>query len=290
VDTENGVQIKPTKRRRRTSQMGLLETPGFPPFFPQDPLDSAHEDDNNEDKDKSAPRYQSNRAAAMLAKTRLSIGGLPRRNTHRGDVPVDDEEGASVSVSGSDIPNNKGVGRGNGRRSIGVISSSAPTVPQWVACDSCSKWRKIPSFVNTDALPEQWYCEMNIWDENRNNCDASEEVNTDNSPIKIDTSETEEIYERTDSTYGRGRGRGRGRFHSRRGGYNGRGERNIDNKSTYDNEEEEKEDPDTGDLSGLPSLEGDGMGRRRSSFGVKKGRSLSLFTPRCFVICMYIYM
>eukprot|EP00596_Hydrurales_sp_CCMP1899_P001405 CAMPEP_0119047590 /NCGR_PEP_ID=MMETSP1177-20130426/54013_1 /TAXON_ID=2985 /ORGANISM="Ochromonas sp, Strain CCMP1899" /LENGTH=101 /DNA_ID=CAMNT_0007022371 /DNA_START=57 /DNA_END=359 /DNA_ORIENTATION=+ len=47
VDIENGIQIKPTKRRRRTSQMGLLETPGFPPFFPQDPLDSAHEDDNN---------------------------------------------------------------------------------------------------------------------------------------------------------------------------------------------------------------------------------------------------
>jgi hypothetical protein len=31
-------------------------------------------------------------------------------------------------------------------------------------------------------------------------------VNTDNSPIKIDTSETEEIYERTDNTSWRGRG------------------------------------------------------------------------------------
>jgi hypothetical protein len=37
--------------------MGLLETPGFPPFFPQDPVNSEHEDENNEEKEKNAPRY-----------------------------------------------------------------------------------------------------------------------------------------------------------------------------------------------------------------------------------------
>jgi hypothetical protein len=35
----------------------------------------------------------------MLAKTRLSVGGQPRRNNPRGDVHVDDEEGIHFSRS-----------------------------------------------------------------------------------------------------------------------------------------------------------------------------------------------
>jgi len=44
----------------------------------------------------------------------------------------------------------------------------------WVACDRCKKWRKLPGFMMKN-LPELWYCENNIHDPQRNNCDASEE-------------------------------------------------------------------------------------------------------------------
>jgi hypothetical protein len=45
---------------------------------------------------------------------------------------------------------------------------------QWVMCERCSKWRTLPLSVNLADLPEQWYCEMNKWDADHNNCDAPE--------------------------------------------------------------------------------------------------------------------
>lgn len=47
---------------------------------------------------------------------------------------------------------------------------------QWVQCDSCHSWRKVPPSINTDSLPERWYCEMNTWDRKRATCSAAEET------------------------------------------------------------------------------------------------------------------
>jgi hypothetical protein len=33
---------------------------------------------------------------------------------------------------------------------------------QWVACDKCSKWRRIPGDIDLSSLPEEWYCTMNM--------------------------------------------------------------------------------------------------------------------------------
>jgi hypothetical protein len=33
---------------------------------------------------------------------------------------------------------------------------------QWVACDKCSKWRRIPGDIDLSTLPEEWYCTMNM--------------------------------------------------------------------------------------------------------------------------------
>lgn len=45
----------------------------------------------------------------------------------------------------------------------------------WVECERCKKWRKLPDFVDPEQLPEQWYCEMNVWDRERSTCNAPEE-------------------------------------------------------------------------------------------------------------------
>jgi hypothetical protein len=47
---------------------------------------------------------------------------------------------------------------------------------QWVQCDKCAKWRVLPSTVDVDKLPNQWYCEMNIYDPLHNSCDATEQT------------------------------------------------------------------------------------------------------------------
>jgi hypothetical protein len=46
---------------------------------------------------------------------------------------------------------------------------------QWVQCDSCGKWRIIPSAM-VSSLPKQWYCSDNIWDPKRASCDALEQT------------------------------------------------------------------------------------------------------------------
>eukprot|EP01035_Chromulina_nebulosa_P018960 gene18960-24770_t len=45
----------------------------------------------------------------------------------------------------------------------------------WVQCNNCDKWRSLPSFVDVDSLPDIWSCELNIYDNTRNSCDAPEE-------------------------------------------------------------------------------------------------------------------
>jgi hypothetical protein len=48
----------------------------------------------------------------------------------------------------------------------------------WVQCDSCQKWRLLPPHADMESLPDTWYCELNIYDDRRNNCNAKEQVRT----------------------------------------------------------------------------------------------------------------
>lgn len=54
-----------------------------------------------------------------------------------------------------------------------------PLSSPWVMCDRCSKWRKLGSSIDSNSLPEKWYCEMNVWDPRFNNCEAEEEATDD---------------------------------------------------------------------------------------------------------------
>nr|XP_043609785.1 B3 domain-containing protein Os07g0679700-like [Erigeron canadensis] len=44
---------------------------------------------------------------------------------------------------------------------------------QWLQCDSCSKWRKLPSDV---LIPSKWTCSDNVSDPDRCSCTAAEEI------------------------------------------------------------------------------------------------------------------
>ncbi|XP_058885069.1 MORC family CW-type zinc finger protein 3-like isoform X1 [Acipenser ruthenus] len=44
----------------------------------------------------------------------------------------------------------------------------------WVQCDGCLKWRKLPDGIDPDRLPEKWYCHMNPNTQFRN-CSVEEE-------------------------------------------------------------------------------------------------------------------
>ena len=46
----------------------------------------------------------------------------------------------------------------------------------WVQCDRCDKWRRLPNGAEfeADALPELWFCDLNP-NKRRSSCDAPAE-------------------------------------------------------------------------------------------------------------------
>ena len=46
---------------------------------------------------------------------------------------------------------------------------------EWVMCEKCEKWRKLPSHISADDLPDTWYCTMNTWNPKAASCDAPED-------------------------------------------------------------------------------------------------------------------
>ncbi|KAK9057524.1 hypothetical protein SSX86_022360 [Deinandra increscens subsp. villosa] len=57
-------------------------------------------------------------------------------------------------------------------KKIIFTTNKAKLQEQWVQCDSCSKWRKLPSDV---LVPSKWTCSDNISDPNRRSCSVPEE-------------------------------------------------------------------------------------------------------------------
>ena len=58
---------------------------------------------------------------------------------------------------------------------IGANNFSVRKV-EWVMCELCKQWRKLPPSILTTSLPEVWKCSMNNWDVSRANCAAPQEV------------------------------------------------------------------------------------------------------------------
>ncbi len=72
----------------------------------------------------------------------------------------------------------------------------AQAVANWVQCEDpkCNKWRKLPWHVDVDLLPEKFYCKDNIWNPNRQTCDATEDDwDMDDAPIKFDSNQNFEV-------------------------------------------------------------------------------------------------
>lgn len=142
---------KPRKRASILKSLGVTE--------------GSVEDANEND---SQPRISA-RAAAALAKTRLS--NKPGASL----VTTNEEENAKK---------NDGVTKKSAKKIKGTqvtnTETEAPEEPApeacWACCDTCEKWRKLPSFIKESTLPDKWYCHMNEWDPKHNTCDAPQEV------------------------------------------------------------------------------------------------------------------
>ena len=46
---------------------------------------------------------------------------------------------------------------------------------EWVQCEKCDKWRRLPPRIKAEELPDVWYCSMNTWDVKAASCAAPED-------------------------------------------------------------------------------------------------------------------
>ena len=131
--------------------------------------------------DEATPRNK--RAAAVMAKTKLNTRKhlnekeLEKDLLSAGIVPNEITVAEAVggeSVDGRTKSAKKAAARGRGQKKD-LVEIVTPEEEKFACCDICEKWRKLPQHVDTTALPEQWNCSMNVWDDKRNTCEAPEE-------------------------------------------------------------------------------------------------------------------
>ncbi len=124
-------------------------------------------------------RYQTHRAAAMVAKTKLN-SRPPRPSAQDGE-----EAAAAGAVQNTDADDEVATGgtSGGAQEKPSAVEEAQPAsttaaaeAVNWVMCDRCTKWRSIASHVQQASLPEQWFCHMNSWDARYNNCEAPDEA------------------------------------------------------------------------------------------------------------------
>jgi hypothetical protein len=53
----------------------------------------------------------------------------------------------------------------------------APIIDQvnWVQCNKCTKWRKVPGSIDVESLPDIWYCNLNTWEPLMAKCSVKED-------------------------------------------------------------------------------------------------------------------
>jgi len=59
---------------------------------------------------------------------------------------------------------------------------------EWVQCEKCDKWRKLPPHITAAELPDIWYCEMNTWNPGAASCSAAEDKAEGQHDIRVDSS------------------------------------------------------------------------------------------------------
>jgi hypothetical protein len=101
--------------------------------------------------EEDAPR--SSRAAALVAKIKLKTKGS---STSVATAPEKERE----KVPDRDLIQPSAAAE---KTTVGSDEEAADPTAQWVHCDRCTKWRKLPAHIDPDALPESWDCGMISW-------------------------------------------------------------------------------------------------------------------------------
>mmetsp|Transcript_14150 Transcript_14150/g.31764 ORF Transcript_14150/g.31764 Transcript_14150/m.31764 type:complete len:269 (+) Transcript_14150:86-892(+) len=118
-------------------------------------------DDQDEEDDESSEEEA--KAVEAPVPPKKSLRGFASRPHNRGGEP---KAAPVVAVQGKGKEKNKEKS----------MEKAGEDERIWVQCNTCDKWRALPSTVDVDKLPDIWTCSLNHYDSARRSCRAPEEV------------------------------------------------------------------------------------------------------------------
>jgi hypothetical protein len=142
---------KPKKRRLIKQNRQLIEESGI--LFRFD--------------DEDGPRLSS-RAAAQVAKTKLTSQKSSAQVANRDDNPPPLKRQASKTAEMKleakvEKAETKAARSDSKASKVEEDEEDEEVKAEWVQCDQCGKWRRLPLAINPDALPDRWDCSMITW-------------------------------------------------------------------------------------------------------------------------------
>jgi len=103
----------------------------------------------------------------------------PKKGKNKEISSAENTDGVEVTTTESKKPGRK---RGRPARNNNASTESKDDDAskdednvEWVQCDKCGKWRKLPPDISADELPDIWDCSMNTWKPASASCNADED-------------------------------------------------------------------------------------------------------------------
>jgi len=123
---------------------------------------------------------ESNNNKGGKKSTSSSVGKKGRSNNQLTTVEENQTESKTPEVKRRpgrprrNATQNKESDNGSGNGTTQAQADEADNL-EWVQCDKCHKWRKLPPHISADELPEVWHCSMNTWNPAAARCEVEED-------------------------------------------------------------------------------------------------------------------
>jgi hypothetical protein len=127
-------------------------------------------------------RYSGDEELDRKKLSRDAIRSISVMNSAENDDPVSDHEklkGGNKRGKRSKDEEKGGKRGGKGKKQKEVKDQ------EWVQCERCEKWRRLPLHISAKDLPEKWYCSMNHWDPRSASCAVQEDHKNEDKLLPI---------------------------------------------------------------------------------------------------------
>ncbi len=128
----------------------------------------------NSDENRSGSRKEESGMRASRG-VRVAGRGRTRAREESHDNVISDEDGGSATRSFRDRDVFQYSSNRRKSGTVGKFTVTPVAAVNWVMCNKCKKWRKVPEYISMEVLPDKWFCSLNTWSVAFSRCSAKEE-------------------------------------------------------------------------------------------------------------------